>query len=226
MTIAFEERKSDSPYVQTVTRGRTLSDGAPTRPAEIHWHMVFSRRQGRMVPLLVGPWTASGLTQYEADADLLWIRLKLGAYMPHLPTRTFRNSETALPDASSRAFWLHGSAWEFPDFENADTFIDHLMRDGALAFDPVVSAALRDQPPEMSARTMRHRFLHVTGHSQAHIRQYERAQQAAALLAQGASILDTIHEAGYYDQPHLTRSLKQFAGYTPAQYQTHISASE
>jgi methylphosphotriester-DNA--protein-cysteine methyltransferase len=100
------------------------------------------------------------------------------------------------------------------------------MRDGALAFDPVVSAALRDQPPEMSARTMRHRFLHVTGHSQAHIRQYERAQQAAALLAQGASILDTIHEAGYYDQPHLTRSLKQFAGYTPAQYQTHISASE
>jgi hypothetical protein len=226
MTIAFEERKSDSPYVQTVTRGRTLSDGAPTRPAEIHWHMVFSRRQGRMIPLLVGPWSASGMITYEADCDLLWIRLKLGAYLPHLPTQKFRNSETVLPDASSRAFWLRGSAWEFPDFENADTFVDHLMRDGALAFDPAVADALEDRPPDISARTMRHRFLHVTGHSQAHIRQYERAQQAAALLARGASILDTVHEAGYYDQPHLTRSLTKFVGYTPARHKVLMGAPQ
>ena len=33
----------------------------------------------------------------------------------------------------------------------------------------------------------------------------------------GVSILDTAYEAGYFDQPHLTRSLKQFIGRTPAQ---------
>ncbi len=31
------------------------------------------------------------------------------------------------------------------------------------------------------------------------------------------SILDTVERAGYFDQPHLTRSLKRFIGQTPAQ---------
>jgi methylphosphotriester-DNA--protein-cysteine methyltransferase len=38
-----------------------------------------------------------------------------------------------------------------------------------------------------------------------------------ARLEQGVSILDTIHEAGYFDQLHLTNSLKRFLGQTPAQ---------
>ena len=40
------------------------------------------------------------------------------------------------------------------------------------------------------------------------IRQIERARHATNLLKQGVSILDTVHEAGYFDQAHLTRSLK------------------
>jgi AraC-like DNA-binding protein len=36
-------------------------------------------------------------------------------------------------------------------------------------------------------------------------------------LHSGLSILDTVAELGYFDQPHLTRSLKQWVGYTPAQ---------
>jgi AraC-like DNA-binding protein len=31
------------------------------------------------------------------------------------------------------------------------------------------------------------------------------------------SIGDVVYQAGYADQPHLTRSLKRFIGYTPAQ---------
>jgi methylphosphotriester-DNA--protein-cysteine methyltransferase len=80
----------------------------------------------------------------------------------------------------------------------------------------VVSAALQDQLPEMSSRTVRHRFLRATGLTHSHIRQMQRAQQAEALLQQGLSILDTVQAAGYFDLPHLTRSLKQFIGHTPA----------
>jgi methylphosphotriester-DNA--protein-cysteine methyltransferase len=69
----------------------------------------------------------------------------------------------------------------------------------------------------MAARTVRHRFLRATGLTQLHIYQAERARRAEALLRQGVSILDTVFEAGYYDQPHLTRSLKRFIGHTPAQ---------
>jgi AraC-like DNA-binding protein len=69
----------------------------------------------------------------------------------------------------------------------------------------------------MSPRTVRHRFLRATGLSQNQIHQVGRAQQADLLLRQGVSILDTLEEAGYSDQPHLTRSLKHWIGYTPAQ---------
>lgn len=69
----------------------------------------------------------------------------------------------------------------------------------------------------IASRTVRHRFLRATGLTQIHIWQMKRAQQAVALLQQGVSIVDTAYEVGYYDQPHLTRSLKQWIGHTPAQ---------
>ena len=45
----------------------------------------------------------------------------------------------------------------------------------------------------------------------------ERARQALSLLQKGEPILDTAYLLGYFDQPHLTRSLKLYAGKTPAQ---------
>jgi methylphosphotriester-DNA--protein-cysteine methyltransferase len=36
-------------------------------------------------------------------------------------------------------------------------------------------------------------------------------------LQQGKSILDTVHEAGYFDQAHMTKALKYFMGQTPTQ---------
>ena len=64
---------------------------------------------------------------------------------------------------------------------------------------------------------MRRRFLRATGITPGTIHQIERARFALDLLERGASILDTTFEAGYYDQPHLTRALKHFLGKTPAQ---------
>jgi hypothetical protein len=165
----------------------------------------------------VGPWTTAGVASWGEGAEILWIKFKLGAFMPHLPVRDCLDVETILPGAASRSFWLKGSAWQFPDYDNVETFIDRLVRAGVLVRDPVVNASLRDELPEMPSRTMRHRFLRATGLTQSHIRQVERAQQAEALLRQGVSILDTVFELGYYDQPHLTRSLKQWIGHTPAQ---------
>ncbi|HEX9067804.1 MAG TPA: helix-turn-helix domain-containing protein, partial [Ktedonobacterales bacterium] len=88
----------------------------------------------------------------------------------------------------------------------------------------VVSGVLADEPHALADRTVRHRFVRATGLTQAHIHQVARAQRAASLLRQGKPILDTAHEAGYFDQPHLTRSLKRFIGHTPAQLaRTHAS---
>ena len=194
-----------------------MSEGTSIRPAEINWHMVFVKHPGGSQALVVGPLTTSGVASWGEGAEILWIQFKLGVFMPHFPTKNYRNGEQILPDASSERFWLKGAARQVPDFENVEVFIDRLVHEEDLVRDPVVSAALQDQPLDMSARTVRHRFLQATGQTQSHIRQYERAIKAASLLRHGVSILDTVFEAGYFDQPHLTRSLKQFLGYTPAQ---------
>lgn len=217
MTIMHEERPSDSPYVETIMRGWTTSDGSAIRPAECCWHMVFVKHKAGQQSLVVGPWTTAGVASWGEGAEILWVKFKVGTFMPHLPVKQFRDGETVIPQATSARFWLRGSAWQLPDYENADTFIDRLVRDETLAYDPLVDAALQDQPLQVPPRTVRHHFMQATGLTQNHIRQYKRALQAAALLRHGTSILDTVYEAGYFDQPHLTRSLKQFVGYTPAQ---------
>ncbi len=215
MTIAFEERTSDSPFVETITQGWTLSAGTATRPAETRWHMVFSRRGGQIHPLMVGPWAHSGAVTYDAGAELLWIRFRIGVYMPRHLTRRMLNTELALPSTGPRAFWLFDQSWEIPTFENADTFVAWLADAGELASDPIVARSLQEAQSPVPERTLRHRFLQTTGLTQRHIRQVERAQQAAAMLRMGASILDTMCALDYYDQPHLTRSLKAFVGFTP-----------
>lgn len=217
MTIISQERSSDSPYVEAVTHGRTVGDDAVIRPAESHWHMVSVKQNGGARMVLVGPWTTAGIASWKEGAEIVWIRFKLGAFMPHLNARDLVDTELTLPDATSRSFWLKGSAWRFPDHDDIEAFVDRLVRDGILVRDPIVNAALRDRPQGLPSRTLRHRFLRATGQAQRQVRQVERAQQAAALLRQGKPIADAIYETGYFDQPHLTRSLKQWVGYTPAQ---------
>ena len=91
------------------------------------------------------------------------------------------------------------------------------MRAGLLLREPVVDVTLQGQRKDLSLSTIQRRFLRATGVTQSMARQIERARSATLLLQQGASILDTVYEAGYFDQPHLTRSLRHFIGQTPAQ---------
>ncbi len=221
MGFIFEERRSDSPYVETVTRGRTVGNGSTIRPAEIHWHMVFVDYRGTSQPIIAGPLTTAGVVSYTEGAEILWIKFKLGTYMPHLSLRKALDKETPLPGGAGRSFWLKGRTWQFPDFDNAETFIERLVRDEVLVCDPIVNALLQGVSYEMAPRTIRHRFLQTAGVTQNQIYQVRRAQQAVALLRRGVSILDTVDAMAYFDQPHLTRSLKQWIGYTPAQLLCH-----
>ncbi|WP_244422605.1 hypothetical protein [Ktedonobacter racemifer] len=50
-----------------------------------------------------------------------------------------------LPEVTCNTFWLSSSAWEFPTSDNAEIFVNRLVRAGLLAHDPVVEAALQGQ---------------------------------------------------------------------------------
>ncbi len=136
--------------------------------------------------------------------------------MPHLPVRILLDRQDAtLPEASSNSFWLHGSAWELPTYENADVFVGKLISQGILVRDPVVEAAIRGHTPDMSIRSLEYRFSRATGLTHKTIQQIERARSAVSLLEHGSPISDTAFELGYFDQAHLTNSLKRSIGKTP-----------
>jgi AraC-like DNA-binding protein len=217
MDFIFERRSSDSPFVEAVWRTQSKAAGSFISLAESHWGMVITRQASRTFLTIRGPETKAVLAPVPEYADIFGVSFKLGTFMPHLPAGNLIDQELNLPEALHNSFWLAGSVWQFPDFDNVDTFINRLVRQGLLVCEPIVEAAVKDQLEEISVRSVQRRFLRATGLTHRAVRQIERARQAVALLQQGTSILDTVYTVGYSDQPHMTRSLKYLMGQTPAQ---------
>ncbi len=219
MTFFYEDRPSDSSLVETIWQAQSKQSGAFISTASTHWEMVVTRYQGKTIFTLRGPETQATPLHYQrVGAAWIGIRFKVGTFMPYLLPATLRNfRDVNLPEATSQSFWLQGAAWEVPSFENADAFVARLVREGLLVRDPVVTAVLQGHPHDLSPRSLQVRFLRATGLTYKTIQQIERARQAKDLMEHGTSILDTVHQLGYYDQSHLTNSLKRFLGQTPAQ---------
>jgi len=218
MDLICDERLSDAPFVERVWRNQGEREGPFISVAEIECGLVVTRHKGKTTITLRGPATKATPAYCPADAEFIGIQFKPGAFIHNLPAKMVMDRhDLNLPEATGKSFWLNGSAWQYPDYENADTFVNWLVRDGLLIYDPVVGAVLQRQPVAMSLRTVQRRFLQATGLTHNTIYQINRAQYATTLLKQGISILDTVYQVGYFDQPHLTRSLKHFIGLTPAQ---------
>lgn len=218
MDLICDERLSDAPFVERVWHSQGERAGPFISMAEVECGFVVTKYRGKTVITLRGPATRATPAFCPADAEFIGIQFKPGTFVHNLPAKMVMDRhDLNLPEATGKSFWLNGSAWQYPDYENADTFVNWLVRDGLLVYDPVVSAVLQGQPAEMSLRTVQRRFSQATGLTHNTIYQINRAQYATSLLKQGISILDAVYEAGYFDQPHLTRSLKHFIGLTPAQ---------
>ena len=218
MYIIDDERLSDSPFVERVWRAHSEGTDPLLSIAQSRWQIVVTTYDGKMSLTVRGPETkATPLGDCPTDREWFGILFKLGTFLPHLPTRTLVDAALTLPQASSTSFWLGGSAWQFPDYHNADTFVDRLVREGLLVREPVVGEALQGHLKDLSLRSVQRRFLQATGLTQNAARQIERARYATLLLQQGVSIPETMCGAGYFDQPHLTRSLKHRVGLTPTE---------
>lgn len=219
MAVIYQDKKSDTPYVETVWYVEAVQDGCDTVVADVSWDMLIMTRKGKTDVTIWGPMTQSAQIPHNEGDTCLGIRFKLGTFAPHFPADKLLNVGMILPDATRSAFWLGDSTWEIPTYENVDTFIGWLAHDGLLVRDPVVDAVLEGNSDEAyaSARSVQRRFLQATGLPQRSIRQIERAQQAAELLKRGIPIQDTVYEAGYFDQAHLTKALQRFLGQTPGQ---------
>lgn len=218
MIIFDENRPSDSPFVERVWHCHSEGADPFLSIAASRSELVVSRLHGKITVTMRGPETrATQMGDCPDGGEWLGIILKPGAFLPLLPPEKLVTGEVNLPVVSRNSFWLADCAWQLPDYDNAETFVDWLARKGLLVRDLVVDAALQEPLRDRDSRTVQRHFLRATGLTYSAARQIERARYATCLLQQGVSILDTVVQAGYFDQPHLTRSLKHFVGQTPAQ---------
>jgi AraC-like DNA-binding protein len=223
--LIFEHRPSESPLIERVWRSRSERAGTFLSVAASNIEMVVTRHEGKAFLTVRGPETKATSAECPANGKWLGIRLSLGTYLPALlPAVLADRKDVTLPGISDRCFLLNGTHWELPSFENAEVFVRRLARAGIVWRDPAINAALDDaalegsrrEPRAKSLRSTQRHFRKVTGITRSAFRQIERARYAANLLRRGAGIADTVFQAGFFDQAHLTRSLKHLIGHTPA----------
>ncbi|HEX5994289.1 MAG TPA: helix-turn-helix domain-containing protein [Jiangellales bacterium] len=217
MALEIDDRPSDSPYIARVWRGRSSGVEHMMSVATSHWELVVWSHRGRVHVAARGPETIASVADVPDESESFGISFALGTSMPHLPVPGLVDTQVESPHATAREFVLRGEHWSMPTFDNAEDFVGRLVREGVLARDPVVSAAVQDETPRVGVRSVQRRVAAATGLTQGAIRQIERARQAAVLLGEGVAALDVVHRLGYYDQPHLARSLKRFIGRTASQ---------
>src|SRR5258708_38067010 len=193
MEFVFQERPSDAPFVERVWHTRSQRAGSFISLAASQWEMVVSKYHGKTTFTLRGPATKATSADFLADTEFFGIVFELGTFIPHLPTvnRLDRN-DLILPEATSNAIWLNSATWQIPDYNNADTFVSRLVREGLLVRDPLVDAVLQGQAQALSIRTLQYRLLRATGLTHKVIQQIERACRARSLLALGTTILETV----------------------------------
>jgi AraC-like DNA-binding protein len=187
--------------------------------AESRSEIVIARNGDGAVTVSVrGPESVPSQAEVSPGSECIGIVFNHGTHIPSLlPSSLSNRRDVELPVVDGNHFVLAGAAWEIPTLENADTFIERLMRRGLLSQDHDVRTILMDQPAPLAVRTYQYRFLKSTGLTYTTIRQIERARQAVSLLRKGTEVQTVIHDLGYYDQSHLIRYLKRFTGLTPTQ---------
>ena len=218
MPFILEERPSDLAFVQAVWRNESERAELFISTAGTHWEMVWMRHRGQYTFTVRGPETRATPADLPAEAEWLGITFQLGTFLPHLPPGGLLDREDVnLPEETGNSFWLGGSTWEIPTYENADTFVDRLVRAELLVRDPLVEDVIHEVPLDLSPRALQYRFQRATGLTRKAVQQIQRAWQATVLLEQGTPILEAAHRLGYFDQAHLTNSLRRYMGQTPAQ---------
>ena len=143
MFLIFDDRPSDSPFVERIWRSHSDRAGTFLSVAASHFEMAVTRHRGKTFLTLRGPETKATTADCPAEGEWLGIRFKLGTFMPQLTPGALRDRrDVTLPEATCHSFWLNGSAWEYPDFENAETFVTRLVRKGIIARDSAVDAGI------------------------------------------------------------------------------------
>ncbi|MGW0006842.1 helix-turn-helix domain-containing protein [Nocardia grenadensis] len=213
MPLDFEDRASDSLYIDRLWRCRSTDIDEMTSIATAHWTLVRWESAGAVGVAVQGPETRATRAPVPPDGSFVGIRFALGVALSGLPVGRLVDGYLELGDASRRSVWLKGSHWPLFDYGSAEDFVAALVAAGVLTRDPFVARGLAGQSMDLSAHTVRRRFQRSTGLTAQTIGRIERSRHAAWLVRHQRPLAEVTHELGYYDHPHLARSLTRFIGH-------------
>ncbi len=216
MGIVFTHRASASPFIERVWHGHSDAARTMTSIATAHWTLVTWRTGRHWQVAVQGPETAATTAPVPPDTEFVGIRMSLGTTLATRAAPRLVDHGIAFPDVTRRSVRILGHAMPLPTYDDAEDLVRRLTRAGAVGHDPLV----RGCSPDVGERTVRRRFVAATGLTPGAARRIQRAREAAAQLRTGAPIATVAHDLGYYDQPHLARSLGRFIGHTAAALRT------
>lgn len=209
-------RSSNSPYIENIWEGVANYDGTHLTAADGVIDIALQKRQGLLRFFVSGPTSKFHATTFEAGDEILTVRLRTGVHFPFVASTKLIDIDQFLPNASKQHFWLQSKAVRFPDFNNVETFVEHLVRMDLLQRSAIIEAALANRSQASSTRTIQRHFLATTGLTLSHIRQIRRAETARSLLAGGSTVASIAYETGYSNPAHMTNAFKYFFGRTPS----------
>ncbi|MFG1622580.1 helix-turn-helix domain-containing protein [Kribbella sp. NPDC049227] len=214
MGIEFDDRTSESPYIERVWRSRSDGVDRMTSIATAHWTLVAWRAGTAWRVAAQGPESGATTARVPTETEFVGIRLSLGTTFEPMPTGRLVDGGAEFADVSRHSVRIFGHTVPLLGYDDAEDLVRRMARAGVVVRDPLVRDVLGGWLPDVTDRTVRRHFARVTGLTPGAVRQIERARTAAALIRTGAPIADVAHDLGYYDQPHLARSLDRFIGHT------------
>ena len=217
MSQKHERRSSDSPYIETVWQSIALTDGEYLATPDGSWDLIaVQKANGERIVFLAGQVTRPLRLSYYAGEQSVVISFSPGVYISFLKGAPLTNDYLMLPlTDDGRQFKLAGMLFDFPTYENAERLIDQMSKRDVLQQDAVVDGILKGAPKASSHRSVQRHFKEVTGITKKKLDDIYRAKKAVRLLKDGKRPLDVAVDAGYYDQPHLSKSLKNLMDSTP-----------
>jgi AraC-like DNA-binding protein len=188
--FAIDEWSLDSGFVERAWTSQSEPEPFFISVAASHWQIVVATQRDLAQLTVRGPETRATVTAIPADAEFFGIVFSLGTFVPAIPLAGLVDRVVTLPAATPHSVWLDGSCWEIPTPDNADVFVDRLVRQGLVARDPVVAESLDADVDGVSTRTLQRRVARATGLTRRTIRQIARAEEAVDALQRGVSAPD------------------------------------
>ena len=187
-------------------------------PATESWGLAFTRHvNGELSAELIGP----RLKPMRLDTGIVGTEYWGVEFQRHVAIRAVNKRDILdvferLP-ISDGSFTLGAEQYPIPEYEKLDVFVAELEWRQAIVMHARVAQALAGNLTGYSERSWQRHVTKTTGLTRKQIEQLERVRYAYHLIRDGHSIAAAAVQAGYADQPHLTRAFRLLRAESPAQ---------